>query len=353
MGLENQSKRIEWIDILKGFAIICVILGHRKYGNNGLLSTYFVSEVYSFHIPLFFFASGLVFSIAKYDSFKNFLIKKIKTILVPMVFFSFIQILFNFAYYGVLLGSKNADYGINYFFNSLLGIILQIRNGKYEATLWFFSCLFITQCIFYWVIKIFKNRTFPIIFTIGTCFVLGSVYMYLGLPRLPWNADCAFIAILFLGLGYIIKNENNIMNRINKIWLIPILLLLNILTMYLNYNYMGKDHVDLALSCIGFPLWYFLESIAGVWLIFIVVSKIKTCKPLSYIGKNSLVYYGLVDLMVFIPDIIIFNILHLDIKSTGDWSVLINFIYAIVVCISIVPINELINRKLKFIKGQF
>ena len=44
-----NEKRIEWVDMLKGIAIICVILGHRDYG--GAIAQLFRGEIYSFHIP--------------------------------------------------------------------------------------------------------------------------------------------------------------------------------------------------------------------------------------------------------------------------------------------------------------
>ena len=76
MSATEQNKRIDWIDMLRGLAIVCVILGHRQYGTSGFLAEYFVPEIYSFHIPLFFFVSGLVFSVSKYNNFGEFLVKK-------------------------------------------------------------------------------------------------------------------------------------------------------------------------------------------------------------------------------------------------------------------------------------
>ena len=47
--------RIGWIDTAKGIGLLCVILGH--------LSIPLVDAwVYFFHMPLFFFLSGVVFS---------------------------------------------------------------------------------------------------------------------------------------------------------------------------------------------------------------------------------------------------------------------------------------------------
>lgn len=55
--------RIEWVDILKGIAIICVFIGHTTNDNYGNISGLLHMWIYSFHMPLFFFLSGYVFSI--------------------------------------------------------------------------------------------------------------------------------------------------------------------------------------------------------------------------------------------------------------------------------------------------
>lgn len=52
---EYMIERIKWIDILRAIAIIFVVIGHTL--TEGEVQTYF----YSFHIPLFFFISGMLF----------------------------------------------------------------------------------------------------------------------------------------------------------------------------------------------------------------------------------------------------------------------------------------------------
>lgn len=61
MSLMLINKRNELLDILKGFAIILVVLGHSvQYllGNNN--ENWLFSFIYSFHMPLFMFISGYV-----------------------------------------------------------------------------------------------------------------------------------------------------------------------------------------------------------------------------------------------------------------------------------------------------
>ena len=53
--MAEQKQRIEWIDIAKGIGIIAVLIGHT---NSGILR----DEIYSFHIPLFIFLSGMLFN---------------------------------------------------------------------------------------------------------------------------------------------------------------------------------------------------------------------------------------------------------------------------------------------------
>lgn len=67
MGQITEKKRIDWVDMLKGIAIICVIIGHRTWSDYGALPCMLKSWIYSFHMPLFFFLSGFVFSIDKYS----------------------------------------------------------------------------------------------------------------------------------------------------------------------------------------------------------------------------------------------------------------------------------------------
>lgn len=65
-------KRLTWVDSLKGFAILCVVIGHVascyiKAGSfpDSLGIEFFLWQViYAFHMPLFFIVSGFIFSMA-------------------------------------------------------------------------------------------------------------------------------------------------------------------------------------------------------------------------------------------------------------------------------------------------
>ena len=85
-----MNKRVEWIDIAKGYGILFVIIGH-LYLQDSFLTT----QIYTFHMPLFFFLSGYVFSAKKYN-FNEFIKRKAKTILVPYFALGVCMIIFCF-----------------------------------------------------------------------------------------------------------------------------------------------------------------------------------------------------------------------------------------------------------------
>ena len=100
----QTTKRIKWIDTAKGIGLLLVILGH-------LHVPYMTTWIYTFHMPLFFFLSGVVFSGSKY-TFKEFLVKKIKSLVVPYFCLGFVIYLF-YVIVNLLIEDGHGLYGTN------------------------------------------------------------------------------------------------------------------------------------------------------------------------------------------------------------------------------------------------
>lgn len=104
----KEIKRIIYIDYAKAFAIFLVVLGH-----TGGLNTTLRNVVYSFHLPLFFILSGMVFNEKKYEiDYMDFIVSKIKTLLIPYLKYSIYILVFYFFVYMYL---KELDF--NFFFS--------------------------------------------------------------------------------------------------------------------------------------------------------------------------------------------------------------------------------------------
>ncbi|QPS89048.1 acyltransferase [Serratia plymuthica] len=91
--------REAWVDYAKGIGIILVVFGHVNrglYSANIHLSESFYqltdSVIYSFHMPLFFFLSGLFFVQSLDRKGKSsFIISKVDTIVYPYIIWSLLQ----------------------------------------------------------------------------------------------------------------------------------------------------------------------------------------------------------------------------------------------------------------------
>ena len=69
-----MEKRIQYIDVARGIATICIVLGH--------LSILSIKRfVFTFHVPIFFFITGYFMRIG--DSEISFIKKKARSLLVP------------------------------------------------------------------------------------------------------------------------------------------------------------------------------------------------------------------------------------------------------------------------------
>jgi fucose 4-O-acetylase-like acetyltransferase len=90
VGPITGSRRSNIVDIVKGLAISLMTYGHTAQGLNnrgwwgGAGSHFSNAFIYSFHMPAFFFVSGLfVMSSIKRRGVRNFTVEKLKTILYP------------------------------------------------------------------------------------------------------------------------------------------------------------------------------------------------------------------------------------------------------------------------------
>ncbi|HFZ2131086.1 TPA: acyltransferase family protein, partial [Klebsiella pneumoniae] len=95
----QNANRNEWVDYAKGFGIVLVVYGHISRGlyNSGIISDtkwfHFIdSLIYSFHMPLFFFLSGLfLMKSLQVRGLPYFIFNKVDTILYPYLIWSVIQ----------------------------------------------------------------------------------------------------------------------------------------------------------------------------------------------------------------------------------------------------------------------
>ena len=89
--------RVSWIDAAKGLGIILIVLGHiASVESPSLLYVY----IYAFHVPLFFFISGLTLKPER-DPFGTMLKGKLRSLLLPYLCYALLGYGFYIAGYGL------------------------------------------------------------------------------------------------------------------------------------------------------------------------------------------------------------------------------------------------------------
>ena len=334
-----EKKRMDWVDMAKGLAMILVMFGHAP------ISLRIQAVIYTFHVPLFFFMSGYLFSNVKYNNFTAFLKKRIITIGIPYFCFSFIE----YIYFFVANNKENVSP-----LTSFIGTLIPLRynNGTlHNGTLWFIACLFMCEMIFFLIVKYTKNDKRKIITCLVISAIIGGIYnRYIGKP-LPWSIDVAFIAVVFYGIGYLIKGIESKVSKLVNIKYLVIFLIVNVIIGHLNIRYMNA-RVDMSASEYGNFIFFYVAAISGIMASLIFCRLLPKLKTLMYVGKNSIIFFAFHQMIIYpIIDKLIAHISFF--ASQKSYIISLNgIIHVCVTLIVMIPIIYVINNYMPFILGK-
>lgn len=293
------DKRIKWIDYAKAIAIVCVIYGH-TYEN------IIVKWIYSFHMPLWFFLSGITFKY--YEDMNTFIKKKCKSIIVPYIQFGIIRIIWISIKKIVLY----RDYDMTYIFKLLVGIVVNKRNEEYSIGLWFLPLLFFTELFAYLIINKFRKKKY-FMFYVECVIILLLVFEYLYWKNIkyifPYGIDAIGSSLSFFLIGYLYKkNKKN--RNINCKKKILFAFIVNVISGAINTYIISKSKIDMYYGNYGNILLYFISAISGIYFILklcILIDNV-VIKKILFIGKNTLYIYCLHQIFIDIGDLFLMKV---------------------------------------------
>ena len=187
-----EKNRIAWIDLLKLTGIIAIFCGHLHSGD-GTERLY--NFVFLYHVPLFFFVSGLFADRLESLTFSEAFLKKCKQLLLP---YSFLVILSMIVI--VLTTPKDFITYLKY----LKQFIWGIRNQMPASSLWFFSCLFVMSIFFDLLRRLLKRRSFLAAASFILYLLSCTVFPHNPSVQPSWffNIDSACHYMIYYALGY-------------------------------------------------------------------------------------------------------------------------------------------------------
>ncbi|MBQ8681481.1 MAG: acyltransferase [Bacilli bacterium] len=317
----NKVERNNYIDWLKGFAIILVVIGHCW-----LTPPQISWLIYRFHMPLFFSISGYLFK--SQNNYLKFFTKKFKSLIIPYIIFFIISYIIS-----ILLLKNNLS--IDQMFINLY------LNGKYctavnNWSLWYLPLFFIVSNCFYFISKIKKQK---ILFIILIILFFITIPINLTLQKItissyiPFSLQTIAPGLFFMLLGYLYKINSPRLKKQNllisfDLFIIGILISIN------NYDQI----IDIK------TYQYMITAILIIQFIITITKKAKN-KLICYLGKNTLIILGLHRIILFL-----FETYLRDILINLNLNNIIGCIIIVTTCLLIIcsPKEIAIKLFLKF-----
>lgn len=326
-----MKKRILWIDIARGIAMLSVIVGHTLNVNGSI-----DRAIYLFHMPIFFILSGYLYRVEPL----NISVKKeTYNVLLPYLGTSLILIIM----YPITYMSHMI---FQYRYKSFLDVILSIIFGSGMpvkifgketsilpiGAIWFLLAFFIAELIFKYFIKMSKKNGW----SVCTECLMMSLVVIIGITvskyvTLPWSINSALIATIFIYVGYLMKKERVLENITNGLLIISGIICV--------FAYSNETFILAEPQASDF----FVSIFGGIAASIIVVKISQLLEEKLKIMSGVLSFYGRTSLMVLCFHLIDINVLNesywfLNYPSIFQKLLILLFrVTFVTVCVLLVP----------------
>lgn len=226
----ESNQRIEWIDWTKGLCMVLIVMGHviRGFISAGMFQNipldYLDYTIYSFHMPLMFFISGMLYVKNRKEKIKNwksFIINKIVKLYIPYLIFAYIMFFFK-----VFLSTS---------INSSVAIKELITIPIKPFDIYWFLLALLSIFVVYSFMD-YKNVNHKVILGFGLVSLIISFYIEQYMPNLYYIKNIFY----YIGLGFYFYLGSELFNRkLNKKILIPLIagyIVLNVMNYYFQWK---------------------------------------------------------------------------------------------------------------------
>ncbi len=283
----SERKRIDWIDIAKGIAIILVIIGHTV--PNGVYSGELIRGImFSFHMPMFFILSCMTYRCSEsMEEYGRKLKRSAKHLLVPALIVWLISLVWQLIQTPQKL--TMSEFWVNRLYTFLFASGVDAKfAGKTVYAMgipWFFFALFLGRAIFDYLHLVLNDKQLP-----AACIAVSLLGILLGKDYLPFSLDVALASMLFFWIGHEfdrLKPEQHSLIKLGvsfAVW---------VLTLWLTFpNVESRTYLELAIRRYPmFPISYLCAAAGTLFMceLAICINKLwKLYIPVAYIGRNSL-----------------------------------------------------------------
>mgnify|MGYP001037926666 CR=1 FL=1 len=340
---EMRAGRLTHVDTMKAIGMVLVVVGHSPG-----LDPFIKHVIYSFHMPLFFFISGLLLTEAKLAlPYKAYFSALWKGLALPYLFFFVVSYLYWLPTHD-MAASAVKYVGMDWQ-APLMGILVGNGDALFvNVVLWFFTCLFTASLIFFAARKYF-SAAFLLVALNG----LGVVFVLLydrSWPRLPWGLDNAVVAIAFYSTGHFFRGyQKATSDRVSKTGArILAFLMLAAVAFVANIN----GSVDLNTLHFGsHRSLYFLGAYLGIFALFYLSIGMPATRVFRWLSQNTIIIFPTHLLMFSVFTgiaVVVFGFPRDFKESSFIWTLL----FPTAALLSSYPASVFIRRFFPFVMGK-
>lgn len=261
------STRLVHADVLKGLAIIGIVLQHCGFD----------IVTANLHVPVFFIISGYFF---KEESMGVIVKKRTRQLLIPYLWFVLLFFLVKWVFnyldaHDVLISLKTTISSVKLF---KLNVIL-------HKSIWFLPVLFFIT-VLYRLVRYVKSE-WVILGMVLLLFLVGYLQDNYWHLRLIYLTGSVLSGLIYFHFGYMFRKHEKALDKRNWMWMVVILAIWCVSTHVLEPEHSYKNNV--------YPIYLPLLVIPTVIALFLLLKKlgeVKVAKPLVLAGLFSMGILG-------------------------------------------------------------
>ena len=259
---ELSGGRIGWLDLLRGFGIILVVIGHAQMNNEALRAW-----IYSFHMPLFFFAGGWLY---RQKEVLADLKQRVFTLLLPYLSFGVVTLL-----YWQLFERRFRPSELE-FSDAILGLFTARHDLlEFNVFLWFLPCFFVVTVGYNALHRLGGKKL-----AVGVTALLAVVYALLDLPELPLCLERVCKFSVFYAVGHLLSG----VEADEKLRKIPAAARAGLAVVLMAAGFW--------VSSMGLTqgiLWWYAMAVVGLAGAILLCLTLPAWRVITYLGRISLV----------------------------------------------------------------
>lgn len=330
--MSQVGNRIDWVDTARGIGLLFVFIGHMGV-------SYVSAWIYTFHMPLFFFLSGMLYPGCEKYSFSEFAWRRFRGLVIPYFTLGAVIGLFYCCLYAYYNQPASA------YVSMLRDFLVQ----EHYWTVWFLTALFLAQMIYYCIDKWLHEWRYAVTIASLLICVFGFIRYRLGWGSLPWNLDVAFVAQFFFHLGNRFMHNEQLrsfltgaMSTVKRCFIIISCLMVNAVAGKLCIMLSGHS-LDMSIGMYGNEVLTMISAVAGI-LMVLTLAPVVHSRFITYLGRNTMILFSWHSRIIIVLCTMLYA--HFGVlQSAGMATELMQAcVTLIVILIVLIPVNELIKR---------